>query len=521
MFTLKDITLHTWQTRCLERWSENGFRGIAGVATGAGKTILALAAVCRLSERFPDMALKVKIIVPKIFLANQWRDDIMSALGVRRGDIGLYHGTFKEKPGKPFMVYVLNTARWCAARHILQDVRAGNSVFLICDECHHFGSPGNARVFDFLPHIPPERYFALGLSATPRGERFDEVLVPSVGKEIYWYALEDASRDRVTSDYTVFSVAVHFSPDEEKKYLAYTDKIKKLKKNIKRIYPSLFDLNGQLIIQKLGIAMKRPDDIGEMARFLWTLYLRRKKTVHTARSRPACGAALTRLLMPDRRIILFTERIETAEELFGSLQKNYPGRICKYHSEMSPQAKQRSLEAYRQGEKTAIVCCRALDEGLNVPETDAGIIVSMSGSPRQRVQRIGRVVRRGGGDGPKQIYYLYIPWTVESSIVFPEGAVTTARDLYYDTALNHFAHPGYDELAARALAKLSASGASAPRIENAERQFVKGSVRTDFLLSEKTCVDRIAGARPDERDYWIAMLLVIREKHAIEAAPPP
>ncbi|MDR1132979.1 MAG: DEAD/DEAH box helicase family protein [Synergistaceae bacterium] len=512
MLTLKSITLHAWQTECLRRWSENGFRGIAGAATGAGKTILALAAVCRLSAQFPDVALKVKIIVPKIFLANQWRDDIQRILGIGRGDVGLYHGTLKEKSDKQFMVYVLNTARWCAARHIMRDARAGNSVFLICDECHHFGSPENARVFDFLPHIPPERYFALGLSATPRGERFEEVLVPSVGKEIYRYALEDASRDRVTSDYAVFSIAVYFSPDEEEKYLEYTEKIRKLKKTLRRAYPSLFDADGRMVIQKLSVLAKRRDDIGKTARLLWVLYLRRKETVHAAGARLTCGAELTRLLMPDRRIILFTERIETAEKLFGLLQKNYPGKICKYHSGMPPQAKRRSLESYRQGEKTAIVCCRALDEGLNVPETDAGVIISMSGSPRQRVQRIGRVVRRGGGVGPKQIYYLHIPGTTESSAILPEGTGTTTRDLYYDARRNRFVHPGYDELAAQALAKLSASGASVPRIENAEKQFIRGSVRTDFLLSEKTCMDRIADAKPNERDYWIAMLLVIREK---------
>ncbi|MDR1137507.1 MAG: DEAD/DEAH box helicase family protein [Synergistaceae bacterium] len=512
MLTLKDITLHAWQTKCLQRWFENGFRGIAGVATGAGKTILGLAAVCRLSARFPDMALKVKIIVPKVFLANQWRDDILRILGIGRGDVGLYHGTFKEKSDKPFMVYVLNTARWCAARHIVRDVRAGNSVFLICDECHHFGSPENARVFDFPPHIPPERYFALGLSATPRGERFEDVLVPSVGKEIYRYALEDASRDQVTSDYAIFNIAVYFSPDEEEEYSVYTEKITKLKRMLKQKHPPLFDANGWMIIQKLRILTKRRDKIGETARLLWILYLRRKETVHAASARLTCGVELTRLLMPDRRIILFTERIETAEELFALLQKNHPGKICKYHSEMPPLAKQYSLESYRQGEKTAIVCCRALDEGLNVPETDAGIIISMSGSPRQRVQRIGRVVRRGDAVRPKQIYYLHIPGTAESSAILPEGTETVTRDLYYDAALNRFEHPGYDELYARALEKLSASGASAPRIENAEKQFIKGSVRTDFLLSEKTCMNRIADAGPDERDYWIAMLLIVRTR---------
>ena len=512
MLTLKDTAIRAWQTECLDRWFENGFRGIVGISAGAEKTILALAAACRLSGRFPDMALKVKIIVPKVLPANRWRDDILRVLGVRRCDVGLYHGTFKEKPDKPFMVYVLNTARWCAARHIVRDVRAGNSVFLICDECHRFGSPENARVFDFLPHIPPERYFALGLSDMPRGERFDDALVSSVGKEIYRYAPEGASRGRAASDCAIFNTAVYFSPDEEKKYSAYTDKITSLKKTLRRNYPSLFHANGQTLIQKLRVLTKRPDKTGAMARLLWMLYLRRWETVHAAGARLACGTELTRLLMPDRRIILFTERIKTAEALFGLLQKNHPGRICKYHSEMPPAARRYSLESYRQGEKTAIVCCRALDEGLNMPETDACVIVSMSGSPGQRAQRVGSVVGQGGEDRPKQIYYLYVPGTTESSAILPEETETITRDLHYDTARNRFAHPGYDELAASALAKLSASGASAPRVENAERQFIKGSVRTDFLMPEKTCMNRIAAAAPDERDYWIAMLLVIREK---------
>jgi superfamily II DNA or RNA helicase len=42
------ITLFTWQERCIDVWLSNGCRGIAGVATGAGKTIMALAAAKRI-----------------------------------------------------------------------------------------------------------------------------------------------------------------------------------------------------------------------------------------------------------------------------------------------------------------------------------------------------------------------------------------------------------------------------------------------------------------------------------------
>ncbi|MDR1965088.1 MAG: DEAD/DEAH box helicase family protein [Synergistaceae bacterium] len=511
MYALKDVALHPWQTDCLRRWSDNGCRGIAGVATGAGKTMLALAAVCWLSERWPDVPLKVKIVVPRVFLADQWRDDILRFLGVSRKEVGLCYGRLKEAPDKPFMVYVLDTARRCAARHILRDVEAGGSVLLICDECHHFGSRENAHVFDFTPRIPPERYFALGLSATPRGENFEEVVVPAIGKEIYRYGLSDASRDLLTSDYAVFNIAVDFSPDEWEKYYALSKNIKKLKAALKRLHPSFCDSAGRVSLRELRRLSKRDDKAGEIARSLWKLYLRRKETVHTARARLGCGMEVARRLMPDHRIILFSERIKMADELYDALHREYPGRVCRYHSDMDQFAKRRALESYRQGEKTAIVCCRALDEGLNVPETDAGIIISASASERQRVQRIGRVVRRGEGIRPKQIYYLHIPGTTDPSAILPSKSGIVARDLYYDAASGRFEHPGYDELAAKALSRLEASEATASQLENAENQLERGAVRGDFLMSEKSCMRHLLDARPEEKDYWIAMLLLARE----------
>ncbi|MDR1206245.1 MAG: DEAD/DEAH box helicase family protein, partial [Peptococcaceae bacterium] len=238
-YTLQNVTLYPWQEECLKRWAGRGCRGIVGVATGAGKTMLALAAVCRLAARLGTGALKVKIIVPKVFLAGQWRADLMDFLGLTRDEIGLFYGELKENSDKPFMIYVLNTARVCVARHIVEDVKSGASVLLICDECHHFGSPENARVFDFLPHIPPERYFTLGLSATPRGERYEEVVVPALGREFYQYDLSDTGRDRITADYTVFNIGVDFTPEEHEEYEEFSDKIFRLKMKLKKVCPSL------------------------------------------------------------------------------------------------------------------------------------------------------------------------------------------------------------------------------------------------------------------------------------------
>ena len=61
------MQLYDWQKKCLHAWEKNGRTGIVRVVTGAGKTVLALEAIRRMREQFPDTS--VKIVVPTIPLA--------------------------------------------------------------------------------------------------------------------------------------------------------------------------------------------------------------------------------------------------------------------------------------------------------------------------------------------------------------------------------------------------------------------------------------------------------------------
>jgi superfamily II DNA or RNA helicase len=54
-----------------------------------------------------------------------------------------------------------------------------------------------------------------------------------------------------------------------------------------------------------------------------------------------------------------------------------------------------------------LVCCRALDEGVDVPEADIAIIAASTASSRQRIQRIGRVIRVHKEKESAKIYTLY------------------------------------------------------------------------------------------------------------------
>ena len=65
------------------------------------------------------------------------------------------------------------------------------------------------------------------------------------------------------------------------------------------------------------------------------------------------------------------------------------------------------LKSFRKGIFDVLVACRALDEGLDVPEAELAIIAAGTSSNRQRIQRVGRVLRTIGGKGTGQVFSLY------------------------------------------------------------------------------------------------------------------
>ena len=65
------------------------------------------------------------------------------------------------------------------------------------------------------------------------------------------------------------------------------------------------------------------------------------------------------------------------------------------------------------GEYTAIATSKVLNEGVDVPDASVAIVISGSGSVREHVQRLGRVLRRQG-DKRAILYELVSSRTSES-----------------------------------------------------------------------------------------------------------
>jgi superfamily II DNA or RNA helicase len=395
------LELYRWQKEAREIWKQKGGQGIIRVVTGAGKTILALSLMDFLYQKYVEKKLKTIIVVPTTALLDQWYENILGHLHIPPEEVGMYYGEAKDDLAqKRVMLYVINSARNHLFNH-LKDVN--QDVFLIVDECHRAGSTMNRKIFRGTYD------YRLGLSATPerRGDYgFEEVLVKHLGAVIYSYSYSDARKDGIIPPYRLKRIAVPLTFQEKLIYGHYSDKIKKVASILFKKYPELEHISGNAFFKRLGRIHERTHD--DWIEKYTILVNKRKGIVHTSESKILTLQYLIKSEIDTRaRILIFHERTRYADRINRFLhQEGIQSAV--YHTKIDPVTRRENLRKFKEGEINILITCRALDEGLDVPDTSVGIIVAATSSVRQRVQRIGRILRKAPGKDYSEIYTIYI-----------------------------------------------------------------------------------------------------------------
>ncbi len=204
--------------------------------------------------------------------------------------------------------------------------------------------------------------------------------------------------------------------------------------------------------------------------------------------------------------LIFGERIGQANDLFRQLSAQYPERVGRYHSQMGPQANRNTLERFRSGELRILIACKSMDEGIDVPDASVGIILSGTSAQRQRIQRLGRIIRRQEGKKRALLYYLHLDGTSEESFFLPEHGETRSFDLKFCSADQSFFHPAYETAAETYMRRLWCKGADSKQLQEARQCLQAGYVRPDWLLDQKEAEQRVREATSvHNRNYWICM----------------
>jgi len=509
-----ELQLYPWQKECLAAWESNAYHGIVNVVTGAGKTVLALAAVMLLKEK-SSRPVRVKIVVPTLPLASQWAAAMRRFPGLLENTqqpVGFYSGSRRDIPEREYMLYIINSARYALARHILADFKQGYCVLLIADECHHYGSEHNRKIFDFLSNQAPPSgcYCSLGLSATPQSSQYDAILVPALGKEIYHYGFSEASVKNTICRFSVYQIALSFFPDERATYEQLTIKLGSAYKKLIKCYPHLAKLQNtrEFFYCIHRLAKEEGNDPAAPANKYLALSYRRKELSNLSLSRISCAKELIAELYEKNNILIFSERISQAEEVCHQLNEIYPHKVGCYHSKMSAQARKNTLDRFRDGTIRILVSCRALDEGVDVPDAGTGIVLSGSAVSRQHIQRLGRILRKKEGKHAACLYYLYIRESSDDSAYLTEqGDHFTVCNLSYSPTECVFCHPAYEETASLLLKEFLLQKQGSPQLEKEMRICLQnGLIRPDWLLTEDECLYNIENAHSQrERNYWYCM----------------
>lgn len=410
------ITLVDWQENAVQAWvagdGQATYRGTLEIFTGGGKTLIALTAFCRVSAIAPDTRLAV--VVPTEALARQWIASILQHTNLAKSEVGMLGAGRRDGfEGKRALVAVLNSA----ARKLPELARAAQPLMMVVDECHRAGAATFSKVLS-----TPASY-RLGLSATPARDEVDETGLPlsferqvvgrKIGGVIFRFGLREAREIGWLPDYTVHHHGVRLKDDERHEYERISRKVTDAADHLTSA--------GVQTAQAWYLA-SRGGDIATLAQGYIGALSARKDFLYRVSERGRVAArlveqALQREIPP--RMLLFHERVVEAEALFTELRARIPQTpMALEHSELPSRARRDALEKFRSGEVSVLVSVKSLVEGIDVPDADVGVSVASSSSVRQRIQTLGRVLRRRFDGGIKQaeMHVVYVHDTVDESI---------------------------------------------------------------------------------------------------------
>ena len=398
-FTTRSFELVDWQRDAVRAWTSGAsapYTGTLEIFTGGGKSLVALACAEEAARIEPDV--RIAVVVPTEALARQWVEVFRRYSNVDASEIGLLGaGGSDSLATHRVLVCVLNTA----AKKLPEQAVRAQPLMLVVDECHRAGAPTFAKV------LATPAQFRLGLSATPDRDEidddgepleFDEQLVGrSLGGVVYRFGLRDARSIGWLPDYTVHHHGLTLLPAERQEY-------EQLSRRIDEAADDLRDLGGEST--RARQLQARDDDVGRAARAYVALTSNRKDLLYRAAERGRVAARIvgSALEVGERRVLLFHERVADAVALWETLSDTLPMEVRLEHSKLSDAVRAKALADFRSGEAPILVSVKSLIEGIDVPDADVGVSVAASSSVRQRIQSLGRVLRRRfDDDGAHQV----------------------------------------------------------------------------------------------------------------------
>jgi superfamily II DNA or RNA helicase len=367
-----------YQAEAIAAWQRSQSRGVVVLPTGAGKSLVAELAIAEKKR-------STLVIAPTLELVRQWHDGLSRAFGIEVGMLG----------GGEHRICPITVATYDSA--YLQAEHLGSRFgLLVFDECHHLPAPSYRQCARFS--LAP---FRLGLTATPERDASEadpdgrSAYGPLIGPIVYEKDITELAGVHL-APYETQILEVGLSDEERAVYLDH------------RVVYTAF-------LRKHGINMGSPEGFR-------TFIERAARSAEGAAAMQAYRAQRALSFLPQGKMALLAELLLRHANDRAIIFTNDNTAAYRISSDfllpvITHQTKMREridiLQGFRNHTYAALVTAKVLNEGVDVPDANVAIVVSGSGSIREHVQRLGRVLRKRP-DKEAQLYELVTAKTGEA-----------------------------------------------------------------------------------------------------------
>lgn len=352
------------------------------IPTGLGKTEVALHIANAL--QIPTI-----VITPQITLVDQWLARIR-----RYG--GKATGVSSAMDGRSMFSDFTVTTYASALLHLPEVLRYRLVIF---DEVHHLFSPENRSILNAILSLT-ETTRIIGLTASPREYGYEKELQDRIFTNRYVLTPRAVRHTEYAVPLEVKSIGIYLSNEDQEQYNLDWNIYKKVLK----------DFGG--FTGMINATRNRDEKVRRHAYAGLNAYTRMKRMLSEY---PAKIDEAARIIRDNPgQFIIFGDTIAMVDTIFGRLGADGINAI-RIHSQLkrSPSERERVLNDLRTGVARVLVGANSIEEGLDLPDLNNAIFISVfSAGNRKIIQRTGRVLRPGAGKHVT-IWIIYANGTVE------------------------------------------------------------------------------------------------------------
>ena len=417
------LVLRDYQKAAIEAWFSRGGRGILEMPTATGKTFTAMGCINRLQKKhgrlFTVIAVPYKHLIQQwIKNVGEWNELADPEHAISQNVVNMSKSNWKDKLSQAVDEFnrkgyggghgtndciVCVTYDLLATKKFIETVKdVEGEMLLVADEAHHTGAPTTQK------GLLKEYSARLALTATP--ERYFDEEGSDLIKEYFdgvAYSMEigPAIKDGYLAQYEYHPVFAELTATETDEYIRLTKAIAIKRGNKNGDTPSSdesFDLENK----RARIIAKAEQKYQKLAEILESHGNSLENAIiycHDGKQLTNVGLILSERNINYEKISAAESMMEIRDSLAHLKEKNYQ----------------------------CIVAMKCLDEGVDIPSAQLGIIMASTGNSLQYVQRRGRFLRKSDGKEYAVIYDVLVkPPAVDS-------AHTYARKIMAKELLRH------------------------------------------------------------------------------------